>query len=103
MPIAKRDSYAVRISHTGTRATWSRSAAILEATVLSPSPSRGGEAAAVPATAHRSSFELSLQGRLLTVRRRRLALRVRDWLGIGVVACFSVTLFAVTFLSLVGR
>lgn len=47
--------------------------------------------------------EQSLRGRLLAVRRRRVALRVRDWLGIGVVAAFSVTLFAVTFFSLVGR
>jgi hypothetical protein len=27
----------------------------------------------------------------------------RDWLGIGVIACFSVALFAVTYLSLLGR
>jgi hypothetical protein len=40
---------------------------------------------------------------VLAVRRRRLALRVRDWLGIGVIAAFSVTLFAVTLFSLVGR
>lgn len=47
--------------------------------------------------------QASLQGRLLAVRRRRLALRVRDWLGIGVIAAFSLTLFAVTFFSLLGR
>lgn len=45
----------------------------------------------------------SLVGRRRVVRRRRLVMRVRDWLGIGVIACFSVTLFAVTFFSLVGR
>jgi hypothetical protein len=37
------------------------------------------------------------------VRRRRLALRVRNWLGIGAVTAFSVTLFIVTFFGLVGR
>ena len=47
--------------------------------------------------------DVSLRGRVLAVRRRRLALRVRDWLGIGVIAAFSVTLFAVTLFSLVGR
>ena len=46
---------------------------------------------------------MSLRGRLLAVRRRRTALRVRNWLGIGVVAAFSVTLFAVTFFSLLAR
>ena len=45
----------------------------------------------------------SLQGRRRSVRRRRVALGVRDWLGVGVIACFSVTLFAVTFFSLLGR
>jgi hypothetical protein len=47
--------------------------------------------------------QASLRGRLLAVRRRRLALRVRDWLGIGAIAAFSLTLFAVTFFSLIGR
>ena len=47
--------------------------------------------------------ESSLHGRLLAVRRRRLALRMRDWLGIGIIAAFSLTLFAVTFFSLLGR
>jgi len=45
----------------------------------------------------------SLRGRLVAVRRRRLAVRVRNWLGIGLIATFSVTLFAVTFFSLLGR
>jgi hypothetical protein len=45
---------------------------------------------------------VSLRGRVLAVRRRRMALRVRDWLGIGVVAAFSLTLFAVTFFSLLA-
>ena len=44
-----------------------------------------------------------LRVRRLAVRRRRLVLRIRDWLGITVIACFSLTLFAVTFFSLVGR
>jgi hypothetical protein len=47
--------------------------------------------------------EVSLRGRVLAVRRRRMALRVRDWLGIGVVAAFSLTFFAVTFFSLLAR
>jgi hypothetical protein len=46
---------------------------------------------------------VSLRGRVLAVRRRRMALRVRDWLGIGVVAAFSLTFFAVTFFSLLAR
>ncbi len=47
--------------------------------------------------------QMSLRGRLVAVRRRRLALRVRNWLGIGLIAAFSLTLFAVTFFSLLGR
>ena len=47
--------------------------------------------------------EISLRGRVLAVRRRRLALRVRNWLGIGLIAAFSLTLFAVTLFSLLGR
>jgi hypothetical protein len=66
--------------------------------VISPAPPlRGGP----PGTL--SAPEMSLRGRLLAVRRRRTALRVRNWLGIGVVAAFSVTLFAVTFFSLLAR
>ena len=49
------------------------------------------------------SPQMSLRGRLLAVRRRRLAVRVRNWLGIGLIAAFSLTLFAVTFFSLLGR
>jgi hypothetical protein len=45
----------------------------------------------------------TLRGRRQTARRRRLVMLFRDWLGIGVIACFSVTLFAVTYLSLLGR
>jgi hypothetical protein len=30
-------------------------------------------------------------------------LRVREWLGVCLVACGSLTLFAVTFFSLLGR
>jgi hypothetical protein len=52
---------------------------------------------------HRWARDLSLRGRRDAVRRRRLALRVRDWLGIGVITCLSMTLFAVTFFSLIGR
>lgn len=44
-----------------------------------------------------------LHGRLQAVRRRRLILRLRDWLAIGVIAGFAVTLFTVTFFSLLGR
>ena len=46
---------------------------------------------------------LSLRGRLRANRRRRLVLRMRDWMGITVIAGFAVTLFAVTFFSLLGR
>jgi hypothetical protein len=52
---------------------------------------------------HGWARDLSLRGRRHAVRRRRLALRVRDWLGIGVISCLSLTLFAVTFFSLIGR
>lgn len=45
----------------------------------------------------------SLRVRLHAARRRRLALRLRDWVGITLIACFSLTLFAVTFLGLLGR
>jgi hypothetical protein len=41
--------------------------------------------------------------RRLAARRRRLLMRVRDWLGISVIAGFSLTLFAVTFFSLLGH
>jgi hypothetical protein len=30
-------------------------------------------------------------------------MRVRDWLGIAVIGCFSITLCAVTLFSLLGR
>jgi hypothetical protein len=60
----------------------------------------GTVAAAAVAQAER--FQ-TLRGRRLAARRRRLALHLRDWLGITVIACFSLTLFAVTFFSLVGR
>lgn len=43
-----------------------------------------------------------LRGRLVAARRR-LILGLRDWLAIGVIACFSLTLFAVTFFSLLSR
>ncbi|MEO8897242.1 MAG: hypothetical protein ABI352_06610 [Candidatus Dormibacter sp.] len=45
----------------------------------------------------------TLRGRRLAVRRRRLALRLRDWLGITAITCLSLTLFAVTLFSLLGR
>ncbi|HEX4578746.1 MAG TPA: hypothetical protein VH498_01970 [Candidatus Dormibacteraeota bacterium] len=44
-----------------------------------------------------------LRGRRLAARRRRLVVHLRDWLGIALVAGVSVTLFAVTFFSLLGR
>lgn len=70
--------------------------------MISPAPPLPGSA---PATLGSAAWtpEESLRVRLLAVRRRRLALRVRDWLGIGVIAAFSLTLFAVTFFSLLGR
>jgi hypothetical protein len=30
-------------------------------------------------------------------------MRLRDWLGIAVIACVSITLFAITLFSLLGR
>jgi len=32
-----------------------------------------------------------------------MVMRVRDWLGIALIACFSITLFAVTLFSLLGH
>lgn len=52
-------------------------------------------------TRHSALATLGIRRR--AARRRRLAMRVRDWLGIGVIAAFSLTLFAVTFFSLIGR
>jgi hypothetical protein len=60
----------------------------------------GTVAAAAVAQAQRLQI---LRGRRLAARRRRLFLHLRDWLGITVIACFSLTLFAVTFFSLLGR
>lgn len=45
----------------------------------------------------------TLRGRRLAARRRRFVVHVRDWLGIALVAGVSLTLFAVTFFSLLGR
>ncbi len=69
--------------------------------MISPAPPLSGGPPRTLSTPDWS--EVSLRGRVLAVRRRRMALRVRDWLGIGVIATFSVTLFAVTFFSLLGR
>jgi hypothetical protein len=44
-----------------------------------------------------------LRVRRLAARRRRLAVRLRDWLGITAVACFSLTLMAVAIFSILGR
>jgi hypothetical protein len=60
----------------------------------------GAVAAAAVAQAQRPA---TLRGRRLAARRRRLAVHLRDWLGITAIACSSLTLFAVTFFSLVGR
>ena len=54
-----------------------------------------------PATAVMGTMHL--RGRRQAVRRRRFVLGLRDWLGISVIACFSATLFAITFFSLLGR
>ena len=47
--------------------------------------------------------EASLRGRRHLFWRRRLALRLRAWMGIAAIVCFSMTLFVVTFFSLIGR
>lgn len=70
--------------------------------MISPAPPLPG-VTSEPLSTPAWGAEISLRGRLVAVRRRRLALRVRDWLGIGVIAAFSLTLFAVTFFSLLGR
>lgn len=54
----------------------------------------------LPSTVMRT---LHLRGRRQAARRRRFVMGLRDWLGISVIACFSATLFAVTFFSLLGR
>ena len=70
--------------------------------MISPAPPlSGGPSSTLPNPA--LSPENSLRGRLVAVRRRRLALRVRNWLGIGAVAAFSVTLFIVTVFGLLAR
>lgn len=70
--------------------------------MISPAqPLSGGSTATL--SAPELSPEIALRGRLLAVRRRRLALRLRDWLGVGVIAAFSLTLCAVTLFSLLGR
>jgi hypothetical protein len=70
--------------------------------VISPAPPLpGGPSRTLPTSDW--AADVSLRGRVLAVRRRRLALRLRDWLGIGAIAAFSLTLFAVTFFSLVAR
>jgi hypothetical protein len=51
----------------------------------------------------RWTSDASLRGRQRLFWRRRLALRLRNWMGIGVIVCFSMTLFAVTLFSLIGR
>lgn len=54
-------------------------------------------------TPQRWTVTATLRGRRLAARRRRLVLRMRDWLGITLITCFSLTLFAVMFFSLLGR
>ncbi|MGH7723328.1 MAG: hypothetical protein ACRENL_10960 [Candidatus Dormibacteria bacterium] len=46
---------------------------------------------------------VSLPGRRHLFARRRRALHLRAWMGIGVIVCFSVSLFAMTVFSLIGR
>jgi hypothetical protein len=69
--------------------------------VISQAPHSGGPSGTLSTPDW--ATQAPLRRRLVAVRRRRLALRVRDWLGIGVIAAFSLTLFAVTFFSLLGR
>jgi hypothetical protein len=70
--------------------------------VISPAQPLPGGSAATLSTPEWSP-EISLRGRVLALRQRRLALRLRDWLGVGVIAAFSLTLCAVTLFSLLGR
>jgi hypothetical protein len=64
-------------------------------------PLDGGKA--VTMTPPGWTVSASLSGRRQAVRRRRFVLHVRDWLGITLIAGFSLTLFAVTLFSLLGR
>jgi hypothetical protein len=70
--------------------------------VLSPAPPLEGGNLSTPIRSPRA-VPAPLRVRRLAARRRRLVMRVRDWLGISVIACFSLTLFALTFFSLLGR
>jgi hypothetical protein len=60
-------------------------------------------AATVGTLTPRRTSDTSLRGRRQRFLRRRLVLRMRDWMGIGVIVAFSMTLFAVTFFSLIAR
>ncbi len=44
----------------------------------------------------RWTSDTSLRGRRQRFLRRRLVLRMRDWMGIGVIVALSMTLFAKT-------
>jgi hypothetical protein len=57
----------------------------------------------VGALTPRWTSDTSLRGRRQRFLRRRLVLRMRDWMGIGVIVALSMTLFAVTLFSLIGR
>lgn len=57
----------------------------------------------VGALTPRWTSDTSLRGRRQRFLRRRLVLRMRDWMGIGAIVAVSVTLFAVTFFSLIAR
>jgi hypothetical protein len=51
----------------------------------------------------RWTADTSLRGRRQRFVRRRLVMRMRDWMGIGIIVAFSMTLFAVTLFSLIAR
>jgi hypothetical protein len=65
-----------------------------------PSPLKAGT---VGTLTPRWTSDVSLRGRQQLFWRRRLALRMRNWMGIGLIVCYSMTLFAVTLFSLIGR
>ncbi|HWF56827.1 MAG TPA: hypothetical protein VG520_00565 [Candidatus Dormibacteraeota bacterium] len=60
-------------------------------------------AATVRVLTPRWTSDTSLRGRRQRFWRRRLVLRMRDWMGIGAIVAVSLTLFAVTFFSLIAR
>jgi hypothetical protein len=69
--------------------------------ISSAPPSKGAGTARIGIS--RLARTATLRSRRSAASRRRLVLRVREWLGVSLIVCGSLTLFAVTFFSLLGR